>query len=117
MTLLMTEREIKFASRGDGSPWKVKAFTFTGSSPGPRTGIVAGIWGDKPRGVLAAHEVIKILMERKDLRGSVTVLPAVNPGALEMELFLVLQNLVVQKKTRSKMVWSERLTFCERVAT
>lgn len=74
MTLLMTEREIKFASRGDGSPWKVKAFTFTGSSPGPRTGIVAGIWGDKPRGVLAAHEVIKILMERKDLRGSVTVL-------------------------------------------
>ena len=84
MTLLMTEREIKFATRGDGSRWKVKAFTFKGSLSGPRTGIVAGIWGDKPRGVLAAHEVIKILMERKDLRGSVTVLPAVNPGALEI---------------------------------
>jgi predicted deacylase len=42
------------------------------------------MWGDKPMGVLAAHEVVRTVSRRDDLRGTVVVIPAANPGALEI---------------------------------
>lgn len=76
--------EIAFGARGDGSPWSITTYMVDSGRPGPRTGIVAGVWGDKPLGVLAAHRLIDTLAARDDLRGSVVVIPAANPAALEV---------------------------------
>jgi len=84
MGSIVERTEITFGARGDGTPWSITAYTIDGGRPGPRSGIVAGIWGDKPLGVLAAHQVIKDLASRDDLRGSVVVIPGANPAALEI---------------------------------
>ncbi len=76
--------QITFGARGDGTPWSITAYTIDGDRPGPRSGIVAGIWGDKPLGVLAAHRLIEDLVSRNDVRGSVVVVPGANPAALEI---------------------------------
>jgi predicted deacylase len=76
--------QITFGARGDGSPWSITAYIIEGGRPGPRSGIVAGIWGDKPLGVIAAHRVVEDLSSRDDFRGSVVVVPGANPAALEI---------------------------------
>jgi predicted deacylase len=75
---------LQFGARGDGTPWSIAVYSVHGSSDGPVTGVVAGVWGDKPMGVLAAHDVVHKLSMRDDLRGTVIVIPAANPGALEI---------------------------------
>lgn len=65
----------------DGSPWPLRFVEITGSAPGPTTGFVAGLWGDKPLGVLTLHELIDLLT-RTPLAGSVLIAPAVNLPAL-----------------------------------
>lgn len=75
---------LQFGARGDGSPWSIAVYAIRGSSEGPTSGVVAGVWGDKPLGVLAAHAVIDELSRRDNLRGTVIVIPAANPGALEI---------------------------------
>jgi predicted deacylase len=76
--------EIPFGARGDGLPWSIATYVVDGGLPGPRTGIVAGVWGDKPLGILAAHRLIETLAMRNDIRGSVVVIPAANVAALEL---------------------------------
>ena len=84
MAVRVEHSSLQFGARGDGAPWSIAVFTVHGSSDGPVSGVVAGVWGDKPIGVLAAHEVINALATRDDLRGTVIVIPAANPGALEI---------------------------------
>ncbi len=84
MAVRVEHSTLQFGARGDGSPWSIAVHTVSGSQDGPVTGVVAGVWGDKPLGVLAAHEVVSVLSKRDDLRGTVVVIPAANPGALEI---------------------------------
>jgi len=84
VSIRVAEGCISFGSRGDGSPWNVNTYVLTGQDPGPRTAVVAGIWGDKPLGVLAAHDLIRSISKLSNLRGTVIVIPAANPAALEI---------------------------------
>jgi predicted deacylase len=63
-------------------PWKIRFVELKGSSPGPATAIVAGVFGDKPLGCLAVLALERRLREL-DLRGAVVLVPAANPPALE----------------------------------
>ncbi|WDZ83802.1 succinylglutamate desuccinylase/aspartoacylase family protein [Micromonospora cathayae] len=65
----------------DGSPWPLRFVEITASAPGPTTGFVAGLWGDKPLGVLTLHELVDTLTELP-LAGTVLLCPAVNLPAL-----------------------------------
>jgi predicted deacylase len=55
---------------------------FTGVEPGPATAIVSGITGDKPLGVIAAHQLASRLAS-EPLRGTVLVIPLANPYGFE----------------------------------
>lgn len=66
--------------RADGDPWKVRFFELQGSESGPTTAFIAGIYGDKPLGCLAVHELQRRLIDTK-LKGRVILIPAANPPA------------------------------------
>ena len=66
------------SARIDGAPWRIQVHEFTGAQPGPATAIVSGITGDKPLGVVAAHQLAARL-GGEALRGTVLVIPLANP--------------------------------------
>jgi predicted deacylase len=68
--------------RVGAEPWKIRFVELRGAQPGPATAIVAGIFGDKPLGCLAVLELERRL-RGLDLRGTVVLVPAANPPALE----------------------------------
>lgn len=74
--------DIVVGGRIDGQPWRVPVFELTGSQSGPTTAFVAGIFGDKPLACLALHE-LRQRLAALDLRGTVLIVPAANPPALE----------------------------------
>jgi predicted deacylase len=74
--------DVGVSRRVDGTPWPLRFHEITGTDPGPTTAFVAGLWGDKPLGVLALHELVRDLASMP-LRGRVLVVPAVNLPALE----------------------------------
>jgi predicted deacylase len=76
-------RDIPVSQRMDGQPWRVRLTEIVGSQSGPTTAFVAGVFGDKPLGCLALHELIRRLASL-DVRGTVLVVPAANPPALEI---------------------------------
>src|SRR5215207_11540231 len=76
-------RDIPVSQRMDGQPWRVRLTEIVGSQSGPTTAFVTGVFGDKPLGCLALHELIRRLASL-DMRGTVLVVPAANPPALEI---------------------------------
>jgi predicted deacylase len=76
------ERQILVSSRVDGVAWRIRVVELIGSRPGPCTAFFGGIFGDKPLSCLALTELIGRLAV-SSLRGSVLVVPAANPAALE----------------------------------
>ena len=74
--------DIAVGGRIDGDPWPVRVVELTGSRSGPTTAFVSGIFGDKPLACLALHELERRL-EVVDLRGTVLLVPAANPPALD----------------------------------
>lgn len=79
----LTSREVPVSRRADGEPWRFKVATIEGSSPGPVTAFVAGVFGDKPLATMALWALARRLEAEKDLRGKVVLIPAANPFALE----------------------------------
>lgn len=73
--------DLEIGIRPDGASWRVRLIELTGDEPGPRTALVAGIWGDKPLAVMAMWRLVDVLAG-SDLHGSVTIVPAANPPAI-----------------------------------
>lgn len=74
--------DVPVGHRVGSEPWKIRFVELRGDQPGPATAIVAGIFGDKPLGCLAVHALGRRL-QGLDLRGTVVLVPAANPPALE----------------------------------
>ena len=79
----ISQRDITVGRRIDGQPWQIRVIELVGSRQGPTTAFVAGVFGDKPLGCLALHELARRLPEL-DVRGTVLIIPAANPPALEV---------------------------------
>lgn len=77
-------REVHYGRQVDGHPWFLRFVEVTGSRPGPTVAVVAGIWGDKPMGCLAVHELIERVAADDELAGTVIFAPAVNLPALSV---------------------------------
>ena len=75
--------DVPVGHRVGSEPWKIRFVELRGAQPGPATAIVAGIFGDKPLGCLAVHALGRRL-QGLDLRGTVVLVPAANPPALEV---------------------------------
>ncbi len=73
--------DIEVGRRVDGEPWRLRFVELKGNSPGPTTAFIAGIYGDKPLGCLAIHELQRRL-STLELKGTVVLVPAANPPAL-----------------------------------
>lgn len=76
-------QDVQVGARVDGSPWLIRTIEHRGQTPGPSTAILGGMYGDKPMSCLAVHQIDQILSDTVDLCGSVTLVPAANPPALE----------------------------------
>lgn len=74
--------DVPVGRRVGAEPWKIRFVELRGSQPGPATAVVTGIFGDKALGCLAVHELGRRL-HGLDLRGTVVLVPAANPPALE----------------------------------
>ena len=68
--------------RADGKSWQVRFVEIKGSESGPATAFISGMYGDKPMGCLAVHELQRRL-ESSTLKGSVILIPAANPPAFD----------------------------------
>ena len=73
---------VSVGHRVGAEPWKIRFVELRGEQPGPATAVVAGIFGDKPLGCLAVLDLERRL-RGLDLRGTVVLVPAANPPALE----------------------------------
>lgn len=82
MGVTIRNRDVEVGRRVDGQPWRIPVIELVGSGSGPTTAFVAGIYGDKPLGCLALIELSQRLATL-DLRGTVLIVPAANPPALE----------------------------------
>lgn len=76
-------RDVPVSARIDGSPWTIRVVEVDSGRPGPVTGVIGGMYGDKPLGVLAVHRLIELLRGSEELHGSVLLVPAANLPALE----------------------------------
>jgi predicted deacylase len=74
--------DVPVGHRVGAEPWKIRFLELRGAQPGPVTAVVAGIFGDKPLGCLAVHALAQRL-QGLDIRGTVVLVPAANPPALE----------------------------------
>jgi hypothetical protein len=74
---------VPVSRRADGEPWQLRFAVIEGSSPGPATAFVAGVFGDKPLGTMALWALARRLASEPGLSGSVMLCPAANPFALE----------------------------------
>lgn len=83
MSVRVSHRDLLISARIDGSPWPIGIFELTAGTPGPVTAVVGGMYGDKPLGVIAVHEVMARLREEHELRGTVLLVPAANLPAME----------------------------------
>ena len=72
------------ANRIDGSPWVIRVIEYQGDAPGSSTAILGGMYGDKPMSCLAVHQIDRLLRNKAELSGSVILVPAANPPALEV---------------------------------
>ena len=75
------DHDLAIGVRPDGAPWRVRVIDIEGDLSGPRTALVAGIWGDKPLAVMALWQLADRLAST-DLAGTVTIIPAANPPAI-----------------------------------
>ena len=80
----LSTRDVPVSRRADGAPWNLRFVTIEGSSPGPVTAFVAGVFGDKPLATAALWALAERLESESDLRGSVVLCPAANPFAMEV---------------------------------
>jgi len=68
--------------RVGGGDWGFNLITVEGTSPGPCTAFVTGIYGDKPLGSVVLFRLLETLRDAP-LRGSVLLIPAANLPAIE----------------------------------
>ena len=66
--------------QADGSPWQIRFVEIMGSESGPATAFISGMYGDKPMGCLAVHE-LQARLAGSTLKGRVILIPAANPPA------------------------------------
>lgn len=84
MSVRIGTRDVSVSRRADGVPWTLRFVEIAGSSPGPTTAFVAGVFGDKPLGTMALWGLVRRLEELGGLTGTVVLCPAANPPALEV---------------------------------
>src|SRR5690348_400400 len=76
-------RTLSVGKRVDGEPWRIPMIELRGSSPGPSTAFVAGVYGDKALSCLTLT-TLAAQLDAGALRGTVYLIPAANPAALEV---------------------------------
>jgi predicted deacylase len=76
-------RTLSVGKRVDGESWRIALIELRGSSPGPSTAFVAGVYGDKALSCLTLTTLATEL-DGGSLRGTVYLIPAANPAALEV---------------------------------
>jgi hypothetical protein len=80
MLVKISKKEIKIGERADGSRIALPLIEYRGS-PGPSLFIGAGIHGDELTGLASIWKLYEFL-KGKDIRGTITIMPAMNPDGL-----------------------------------
>lgn len=73
---------LAFASRADGSTWRLPLLTITGAEPGPVLVVTAAVHGDEYEGVEAIPKIFQ-QVEPDELRGTLIMIPVCNMPAYE----------------------------------
>jgi predicted deacylase len=81
MGVTIRSRDVVLGSCIDGDSWRVPVVAGRGAADSTTTAFVAGVFGDKPLGCLALHELQRRLVS-SELKGTVLQVPAANPPAL-----------------------------------
>ncbi len=85
MTIQITREDIQIRVLASGAKLSFPVFRFLGE-PGPRIYIQANIHGPEIAGIGAIHELMRILRQQAVLHGSLTIVPSVNPVALDTKI-------------------------------
>lgn len=80
MSVKVSKREIKIGERADGSKIALPLIEYKGTA-GPALFIGAGIHGDELTGLASLWKLFDYL-KGKDIRGTITIMPAMNPDGL-----------------------------------
>ncbi|OGS43163.1 MAG: hypothetical protein A3K76_05075 [Euryarchaeota archaeon RBG_13_57_23] len=84
MSVKVSRRKIRLGERADGSPYDLHILQYKGSA-GPSVFIGVGIHGDELTGVASVWRLIDYL-KGKDIRGTITIMPAMNPEGLNYNI-------------------------------
>lgn len=86
MAITMTREDLPLRRLASGALQSVPIFRFTGEQPGKKVYIQANIHGPEIAGIGAAYDLIGLLREEKNLHGSITVIPSINPVGLDTKV-------------------------------
>ncbi len=84
MSVKVSKKEIRIGERTDGSPCVLQMMQYRGSA-GPSVFIGAGIHGDELTGIASIWKLIDFL-KGKEIRGTITIMPAMNPEGLNYNI-------------------------------
>src|SRR5688500_16408762 len=86
MAITFTREDLPIRRLASGSLQTTPIFRFTGDTPGKKVYIQANIHGPEIAGIGAAYDLIGLLREEKQLRGSITIVPSINPVGLDTKI-------------------------------
>lgn len=84
MSVKVSRKEIRIGERADGSQYVLNVLQYKGSA-GPSVFIGVGIHGDELTGIASVWRLIEYL-KGKDVRGTITIMPAMNPDGLNYNI-------------------------------
>lgn len=84
MSVKVTKEQIRMGERADGTPYVLNIMQYKGSD-GPSVFIGVGIHGDELTGHASVWKLVEYL-EGKDVRGTITIMPGMNPEGLNYNI-------------------------------
>jgi len=84
MSVKVSKKEIQIGRRVDGSRYVLNVMQYKGS-PGPSVFIGVGLHGDELTGNASVWKLIEYL-DGKDVRGTITIMPGMNPEGLNYNI-------------------------------
>jgi predicted deacylase len=86
MTLHFEREMLLLRTLASGARLEVPIFRFIGDSDGKNVYIQANIHGPEIAGIGAAHRLIDLLQDEPALHGTITIVPSINPVALDSKI-------------------------------
>jgi uncharacterized protein len=86
MTTRFERETVTLRTLASGAKLQVPVFRFMGDAGGKHVYIQANIHGPEIAGIGAAHRLIDRLMEETTIHGTITIVPSINPVALDSKI-------------------------------